>query len=175
MTRQTYDWTFTTKFKGSLSPTDVQIEKTEDKIPIELLTRPDPILFYDDVVLFEDELADNGSAIVHVKLRVMPSCFFSLQRFFLRVDDVCFRIIEIRLFHQFGQNFLLREYQERYSTSEALVESNKVFSVIMNANIGLTKLQELLADKGKFCDQNLLANLLPVQECYVEKISIPSS
>jgi len=31
-------------------------------INYEVLKRPDPILFYDELILFEDELADNGAA-----------------------------------------------------------------------------------------------------------------
>lgn len=129
MTRQTFDWTFTTRFKGKI--TNAEIERTEDTIPLELLTRQDPILFYDDVIMFEDELADNGSAEVSVKLRVMPTCFFCLQRFFLRVDDVFFRVIEIRLFHQFGKDHLLREYSERYITVDEIVAANEVSKIIL--------------------------------------------
>ena len=102
------------------------VERVQERIPMELLTQPDPILYYDDVILFEDELADNGSAVMSMKLRVMPSCFFALQRFFLRVDDVLFRVIEIRLFHQFGRDYLLREYQEKYSPSDVLMAANEV-------------------------------------------------
>ncbi len=31
------------------------------------LRRPDPILFFDEMVLFEDELGDNGCAMLSVK------------------------------------------------------------------------------------------------------------
>ena len=136
MTRQTYDWTFTTRFKGDITVTEnTTISKTDEQIPIALLTSMDPILFYDDVILFEDELADNGSAIMNIKLRVMPRCFFALQRFFLRVDDVFFRVIEIRLFHQFGQQFLLREYQEKYSTSKELLDKHEVLYEYYKLNL----------------------------------------
>jgi type 2A phosphatase activator TIP41 len=35
--------------------------------------------------LYEDELADNGLAAMSVKCRVMPSCFFVLLRYWLRI------------------------------------------------------------------------------------------
>lgn len=75
-----------------------------DRIPVERLgpSSGEPILFYDDIVLYEDELADNGSSIVNVKVRVMPSGFLVLQRFFLRVDDVVFRVFDTRLYCQFA-------------------------------------------------------------------------
>ena len=129
MVKQTYDWTFTTRFKGELTssiPGFTNPERTEEKIPIHMLTRPDPILFFDEIVLFEDELADNGSAMVTVKLRVMPSCYFLLQRFFLRVDDVLLRVIEIRVFHEFGKSYVLREYQEKSCSSEELLNAHEV-------------------------------------------------
>lgn len=74
-----------------------------DRIPVERLgpSSGEPILFYDDIVLYEDELADNGSSIVNVKVRVMPSGFLVLQRFFLRVDDVLFRVFDTRLYCAF--------------------------------------------------------------------------
>ncbi|ETS62516.1 hypothetical protein PaG_03148 [Moesziomyces aphidis] len=78
-------------------------DPARDRIPVERLgaSSGEPILFYDDIVLYEDELADNGSSIVNVKVRVMPSGFLVLQRFFLRVDDVLFRVFDTRLYCQF--------------------------------------------------------------------------
>jgi hypothetical protein len=50
----------------------------------------------------------------------MPTCFFVLQRLWIRVDDVMFRVIDTRYFHQFGSNHVLREYQLREGTFEQL-------------------------------------------------------
>ena len=36
-------------------------------LDFELLVKKDPILFYDEVVLYEDELADHGMSIYSVK------------------------------------------------------------------------------------------------------------
>jgi type 2A phosphatase activator TIP41 len=63
------------------------------------LTRPDPILFYAEIPLFEDELHDNGSSSLLVRIRVMPTCIFILSRFTLRVDDVLFRTHDTRMYH----------------------------------------------------------------------------
>lgn len=38
----------------------------------QMLQSRDPILFYDDVTLFEDELHDHGAVQLNVKVRVMP-------------------------------------------------------------------------------------------------------
>ncbi|KAJ7797308.1 type 2A phosphatase activator TIP41 [Mycena olivaceomarginata] len=71
-------------------------------IPLAELTRPDPILFYAEVPLFEDELHDNGSSHLLVRVRVMPTCIFILARFTLRVDNVLFRTHDTRLYHSFA-------------------------------------------------------------------------
>ena len=45
---------------------------------MDLITRQDPILWYDQVQLFEDELHDNGVSTISVKVRVMPMFFLIL-------------------------------------------------------------------------------------------------
>lgn len=73
-----YDWTYTTAYAGHSSKRDFDGElkfkpgDPEDSahaIPIAELTRPDPILFYAEVPLFEDELHDNGSS--HLLVRIV--------------------------------------------------------------------------------------------------------
>ncbi|EIW76377.1 type 2A phosphatase activator TIP41 [Coniophora puteana RWD-64-598 SS2] len=70
----------------------------QHEIPLAELTRPDPILYYAEVPLFEDELHDNGSSLLVVRVRVMPTCIFLLSRFALRVDNVLCRIHDTRLY-----------------------------------------------------------------------------
>jgi type 2A phosphatase activator TIP41 len=43
----------------------------------------------------------------------MPSGFYILQRFFLRVDEVLFRMNDTRIYHEFGTEYLQREYSSR--------------------------------------------------------------
>ncbi|KAJ3057618.1 hypothetical protein HK102_011012, partial [Quaeritorhiza haematococci] len=106
-----YDWTFSTEYAGTVeSDSSHQFEPTDEGPDIERLKLPEPILFYDQLVLFEDELADNGTAILNVRVRVMPSCFLVLLRYFLRVDEVLFRIHDTRIYHQFGSAYMLREF-----------------------------------------------------------------
>jgi type 2A phosphatase activator TIP41 len=45
-----------------------KFEETSMCIDIEKLKLPEPIYFYDENVLFEDELADNGTATLIVKV-----------------------------------------------------------------------------------------------------------
>ena len=77
-------------------------------------------MFFDEVVLYEDELDDNGCAKLSVKLRVMQSGFFILQRFYLRVDQTLIRVFDTRIYWEVENNFLLREYSERERTMDKL-------------------------------------------------------
>ncbi|KAG6910764.1 hypothetical protein DXG01_007651 [Tephrocybe rancida] len=110
---KSFDWTYTTAYTGhelpdesSQGPTTVWTPANPDNpaqcIPMAELTRPDPILFYAEIPLFEDELHDNGSSNLLVRIRVMPTCIFILARFTLRVDNVLFRTHDTRIYHSFA-------------------------------------------------------------------------
>jgi len=131
-----YDWTYTTTYQGhtesvlgessekNFTPTwtPANPQNPAHQIPLAELTRPDPILFYAEIPLFEDELHDNGSSALLVRIvctlflplthrsttvdlqRVMPTCIFILSRFTLRVDGVLFRTYDTRMYHSFTSN-----------------------------------------------------------------------
>ncbi len=92
-----YDWTFASDYSGTLAG-GATLTDTPLVIPYDKLKIQEPILFFDQMVLFQDELADNGDCIQSVKVRVMPSGFFCLHRMFLRVDDVICTIRDTRLY-----------------------------------------------------------------------------
>ena len=50
----------------------------------------------------------------------MPSGFFALQRFFLRVDNTLIRVFDTRIYHDVTKKYLLREYSERESRTKDL-------------------------------------------------------
>jgi type 2A phosphatase activator TIP41 len=111
-----FDWSFTTNYKGTILPSTASnpaFTLTTAGLPLHLLMRPDPILFFNSVDLFEDELADNGMSILTTKVRVMPERMLVLSRFFMRLDGVLFRIRDTRLYIEFATNTVLREYTAR--------------------------------------------------------------
>jgi type 2A phosphatase activator TIP41 len=83
-----YDWTYTTTYAGHPSShsednsplhfsrlskstipwTPADPDNLSHSIPMAELTRPDPILFYAEIPLFEDELHDNGSSSLLVRI-----------------------------------------------------------------------------------------------------------
>ena len=45
-----------------------QVSETTERIDIEKLKVREKILFYEDMLLFEDELADNGTSLLNVRM-----------------------------------------------------------------------------------------------------------
>jgi len=75
--------------------------------------RRDAVYWFDNVLLYEDELHDNGISHVSVKIRVMPTFWLVLLRSWLRVDGVVVRVKDVRVFHKFGTAEVFREVQSR--------------------------------------------------------------
>ena len=46
----------------------LQVSETADRINYAKLKTQERIYFYDEVILYEDELADNGTAVLSVKI-----------------------------------------------------------------------------------------------------------
>ncbi len=152
-----FDWSYTTDFKGSLSPTSPQFHDSSIPIPVELLKRPDPILFFDDVVLYEDELADNGIAMLSCKVRVMPARMLLLCRYFMRLDNVMLRLRDTRIYIDFDTGEVIREYVAKEDDYE--------------------KIREILAGRrddvaAQLRDPNKLVGLLPIVDKSLESVSI---
>ncbi|KAL3614260.1 TIP41-like protein [Castilleja foliolosa] len=133
-----YDYTFTTPYCGSASVEKIAESESgasekssynphwvdcREQINMVALASKEPILFYDEVVLYEDELADNGVSLLTVKVRVMPSGWFLLLRFWLRVDGVLMRLRDTRMHCAFAEGtepVILRESCWREATFKAL-------------------------------------------------------
>ncbi|GMG46972.1 unnamed protein product [Ambrosiozyma monospora] len=116
-----FDWTYSTDYKGTLSKGEF-IRDDSKTIPLDKLKRQDPILFFDDMILYEDELGDNGISILNVKIRAMRSCMLILQRLFVRVDNVLLRINDTRLFIDFEENLVMREFKKQESKYEDILK-----------------------------------------------------
>lgn len=123
-----HDWTFTTPYGGDVrcapgaarpwAPTEARVDR-------QTLMRRDPILFYDDVTLYESELDDNGVMHLGAKVRVMPTCWYVLLRFWLRVDGVLIRLRETRFYCPLKRGappVIVRETTWREETFEGLKE-----------------------------------------------------
>ena len=97
-----------------------EFRPSTDPIPLELLKRPDPILYFDEVMLYEDEMADNGITMLSCKIRVMPARLLLLCRFFMRLDGVIFRIRDTRIYVDFSAGRVIREYSAKEGSYESI-------------------------------------------------------
>lgn len=164
-----FDWSYSTDYKGTTTTTSPDgkaageggwqlTDQSRDPIRTDLLSRPDPILFFDSVDLYEDELADNGIGLLSVKVRVMPERLLLLARFFLRLDGVVVRLRDTRVYVEHGGRKVVRQYTAREAGYEALRER-------------LRGMRENVAEVLR--DANALAPLLPVLEDRTEVFEVP--
>lgn len=152
-TVKNYDWTYSPNYKGTVS--DIEFTPSNQQVPIKKLLRPDPILFYDESILFEDELGDNGISMFSTKIRVMPTCLLLLCRFFLRIDNVVFRVRDVRIYIDFDSGLVLREYKHQNCPYDKLL--NKLS--VKNAS----------DPKSILRDSNWVAQNIPVDFCSIEE------
>lgn len=115
-----FDWSYTTDYKGTITDGKSFTSAPSDEIPIALLKRQDPILFFEEAVLYESELDDNGISIVSCKLRVMPDRMLLLCRMFMRLDNVLVRIRDTRIYVDFDTGKVIRDYTEKEDQVENL-------------------------------------------------------
>jgi len=62
-----YDWTYTTDYNGSLSG-GLTVQPSTRRIDIEKLKVKEPIRYFQELYLYEDELDDNGATNCVVKI-----------------------------------------------------------------------------------------------------------
>ncbi len=117
-----YDWSYSTDYRGTLGSDEAVAQHPlvpgGTPIPLELLKRRDPILFFDEVMLYESELDDNGISMLNVKVRVMQKRMLLLCRLFMRVDGVVVRVRDTRLYVDFDADLVIREYTAKEDTFE---------------------------------------------------------
>ncbi|KAK8088050.1 hypothetical protein PG997_003011 [Apiospora hydei] len=132
------------------------------QIPLELLKRRDPILFFDDVVLYESELDDNGISMLSVKTRVHEQRMLLLCRLFMRLDHVVARVRDTRVYVDFDTDDVIREYTVKEGSYDDL---KKAFRMS-----GLTPDGVTVALR----DGNKVAELLPIIDQTIEHVSLKS-
>lgn len=148
----TRDWTLETNYRGTMDTEG--ISECKHEINYTMLRRQDPILFFDSVDLYQDELHDLGESSVSVKTRVMDTCFLILLRFWLRIDAERVKLVDTRFFHEFGQDFVLRQTEVHGNTFEELGAK------------GESK------DPAAYLDPNLVASRLDLQSTETHAIKL---
>ena len=104
--RRDWDWTYSTEYAGLGADAGGRplawSAHRGGGIDMALLRRREPILFFADLPLYQDDLHDNGASEARLRIRVMPSCFFVLLRHWLRVDGMLIRQHDARFFTRFA-------------------------------------------------------------------------
>eukprot|EP00897_Mesotaenium_endlicherianum_P000722 jgi/Mesen1/10650/ME000009S10439 len=113
--------------------------ETDDAVDLALLQERAPIYYFSEVVLYEDELADNGISLLSAKIRVMPRCWYVLLRFWLRVDGVLVRVRDTRYFCDFSSEppSVLRERCYREESFQALAARGIAVEAIYRADASI--------------------------------------
>jgi type 2A phosphatase activator TIP41 len=75
-----YDWTYTTAYRGTTA-TELEQHQGESLVDTERLKRQEPILFYDENILYEDELADNGTAMLTIRLVTISKVYIKRETY----------------------------------------------------------------------------------------------
>ncbi|KAF4637357.1 hypothetical protein G7Y89_g718 [Cudoniella acicularis] len=158
-----FDWSYTTDYRGTIKKGKLFNMQNDnaDLIPIELLKRPDPILFFEEVVLYESELDDNGISLLSCKLRVMPDRMLLLCRLFMRLDGVLIRIRDTRIYVDFNLRKVIRDYTEKEDAFDK-VKQNLLFSGRLPNDITIA-----------LRDPNQIAPLLPEVSHTLESVTLP--
>jgi type 2A phosphatase activator TIP41 len=105
-----YDWTFSTPHACTTTMDVSWAPLKKSGINLALLKDQSvPIYLFDEVVLYEDDLHDNGQASLTCKIRVMPTCAYVLEQLWVRVDGVLLRVRDTRVSLEFGSNQIYRD------------------------------------------------------------------
>jgi type 2A phosphatase activator TIP41 len=171
-----FDWSYTTDYKGTLE--GKQFVTEEEPLPLALLRRPDPILFFEEVVLYESELDDNGISILSIKVRVMPERMLLLCRMFMRLDKVLFRIRDTRVYVDFKAAKVTREYtatQEKFDTVMQVCSLlHAGFDLVANFTEGLMRMGKLPDEVTvAMRDPNQISSLLSKVDYSLESVTLP--
>ena len=130
------DWSFSSPYMGHITSIpnsninyfypDVKDNKKfnikESKI-IFPETKVKNMLNYNQVHFFEDELGDIGFSEGKIGFGVMEDCFLGLMRCYLRVDNMIVRNIDTKIYHKFGDPYIIRNFNVKEKNYEQLVEN----------------------------------------------------
>ena len=120
------DWTFSSCYMGNIcniNNSEIRslyedINLSEKKFKCEIdnniqipdLGNQSKIKQYIEIELYEDEFGDNGICETRVRLYIMEDSFSILLRCYLRVDNIVVRNINTKIFHKFGDDFIIRNF-----------------------------------------------------------------
>ena len=140
------DWSFSTPYMGhitSINKSDINIFYPEMKNDKKFITKLTDIIFpetkienllnYEQIHFFEDELGDIGFSEGKIGFGVMEKNFLGLMRSYIRVDNMIVRNIDTKIYHKFGENYILRNFTVKEKNYDEL--ANNGFNVTNEWNL----------------------------------------
>ena len=135
------DWSFSSPYMGHISSIKdnimikyypeiketkkFKIEKSKIKFPE---TKVENVLNYNKIQFFEDELGDIGFSEGKIGFGVMNDFFLGLMRCYLRVDNMLVRNIDTKIYHKFGDNYIIRNFLVKEKTYDELTNNGFNFT-----------------------------------------------
>eukprot|EP00828_Plagiopyla_frontata_P048893 TRINITY_DN9543_c0_g1_i2.p1 TRINITY_DN9543_c0_g1~~TRINITY_DN9543_c0_g1_i2.p1 ORF type:complete len:157 (+),score=30.60 TRINITY_DN9543_c0_g1_i2:84-554(+) len=139
--------------RSTLSSSSAASDVYKRQIMYDRLTPENPIIFANSIQFFEDEIGDSGIVYCQCRFRIMEDCFLLLFRNYLRVDKVIVRVIDTRIFHTFGQKFVVREFVVKESSWKEISTSGfQITTEWMNSEIQDFQVEKFLKEIYSFND-----------------------
>ena len=132
-TKNEMDWSFSSPYMGHITSINSCImnkyypkinETKKFRTEKSNITFPEikveNVLNYNQVQFFEDELGDIGLSEGKIGFGVMDQCFLGLMRCYLRVDNMLVRNIDTKIYHKFGEKYIIRNFSVKEKTYDEL-------------------------------------------------------
>lgn len=132
-TKNEMDWSFSSPYMGHITSINNCImnkyypkinETKKFRTEKSNITFPEikveNVLNYNQVQFFEDELGDIGLSEGKIGFGVMDQCFLGLMRCYLRVDNMLVRNIDTKIYHKFGEKYIIRNFSVKEKTYDEL-------------------------------------------------------
>lgn len=181
-----FDWTYTpidyigkiNSLNTTFDPNQVEIvQEDKSKIPFLKLAQQIDIKKFDTILHFEDELNDNGISLSYSKIRVVDTKVqdhtdidkkkkmkytYILTRFFLRVDNVMVRVIDLRTYFNLKKpnKIIIQQdvFEKRFGDDDkGLPDINKLksFESVLEHEHLILKDLDKVVEKTKYLTINL--------------------
>ena len=132
-TKNEMDWSFSSPYMGHITSinncimnkyypkiNETKKLRTEKSNMIFPEIKVENVLNYNQVQFFEDELGDIGLSEGKIGFGVMDQCFLGLMRCYLRVDNMLVRNIDTKIYHKFGEKYIIRNFSVKEKTYDEL-------------------------------------------------------
>ena len=132
-TKNEMDWSFSSPYMGHITSinncimnkyypkiNETKKFRTEKSNIIFPEIKVENVLNYNQVQFFEDELDDIGLSEGKIGFGVMDQCFLGLMRCYLRVDNMLVRNIDTKIYHKFGEKYIIRNFSVKEKTYDEL-------------------------------------------------------